>query len=221
VDNTNLMVWNGNNLQVVGDTVRRFVRLYIAPDVEFAYTQVFPFDPVEYVQKHRVRIILAIMTLLRAYALADDKPDLEPLHSFNLWSEFVRGAIVWAGGADPVLSQKDIVQEDEARLELARVMAGWIQAMGTGEFYSLKRVAEEVDKWDETWSAHEEPTRKWPEFFDALEDINVLDTHNKLSVKKLGRWLKKQENSIVDGTKFVKQYNEHRKSYDWALKTGG
>jgi hypothetical protein len=131
----------------------------------------------------------------------------------------VRGAIVWAGGADPVLSQQDIVQEDEERMELARVMAGWRQAMGNGDFYALKKVAEEANRWDDFDRVENEQPRKWPEFYDALEDIKVLDMHNKVSTKKLGHWLKRQENTIVDGMKFVKIYNENRKSWDWALKT--
>jgi hypothetical protein len=170
VDNTNLMVWNGNNLDIVGDTVRRFVRLYIAPDTEFAYRKEFPFDPEEYARKHRVRIITAIMTLLRAYALADDKPKLDALASFDLWSDFVRGAIVWAGGADPVLSQREIVHEDEERLELARVMAGWEEAMGTEKFFSLKEVAGEAGGLDFGGGERGAPQHKHPQFFDALEE---------------------------------------------------
>ena len=219
VDNTNLLVWNGNNLHILGDTMRRFIRLYIAPDVEFAYKTEFPFDPVEYVQEHRVRIVMAIMTLLRAYALAEDKPQLETLGSFDLWSYFVRGAIVWAGGADPVLSQKEIVEEDEDRSELSRVMAGWEEAIGTTEFHSLKKVAAEASEWVGEHDFSREVIRKWPEFYDALEDIGVLDKHNNISDKRLGHWLKKHQTTIVEGKRFVKTFNTDRKSWEWMLKS--
>jgi hypothetical protein len=219
VDNTNLVVWNGNNLLVIGDTVRRFVRVYIDPGVEFAYRQVFPFDPVDYARDHRVRIVTAILTLLRAYAVSEDKPALEPLHNFDLWSQFVRGAIVWAGGADPVLSQSKIVEEDETRLELARIMAGWEESMGTDKFFRLEEVAAEASEWHFGGSTYDRGRPKWPEFYDALEDIAVFDKSNKISTKKLGHWLKTKANAIVDSKTFVRMYNTDRKAYDWMLKT--
>jgi hypothetical protein len=221
VDNTNLMVWNGNNVQVVGDTVRRFVKLYIAPDVEFAYKKAFPFDPVEYGRQHRVDIVMAILTLLKAYTLATDKPVLDPLHSFDLWSSFVRGAVIWAGGADPVASQQNIVEEDEDRLEVARVMAGWAEALGDGgEFFTLEKVCSEAEDEYENRYGQSGDRRKHQLFYEALQWIEVYDSRGGFSPKKLGWWLRKRENMIVDGTKFVKLYDSHSKKFKWALKTG-
>jgi hypothetical protein len=49
----------------------------------------------------------------------------------------------------------------------------------------------EAGAWAEYSAGEGEERRKWPEFFDAMEDIKVLDAHNKISPKKLGHWLEK------------------------------
>jgi len=192
------------------------VMSYINPDVEYAYKTSYPFDPVEYVREHRVKIVMAVFTLLRAYVLAEDKVVPGPLANFDLWWWFVRGAIVWAGGADPVLSQQGIVDEDEDRLEIAKVMAGWGKAMGNGDFYALKDV---VEKANDHYYNHNDIEYDNPLLHEALEEIEVYEKKGHLSAKRFGHWLKSHENEIIDGAKFVKRYNSDRKSYDWALKS--
>ena len=219
VDNTNLLIWNGNNLQVLGDAGRRFIRLYIAPDVEFAYKKQYEFDPVTYVKQHRVRIVLAVLTLLRAFTLANDKPIVKRLGNFELWSDFVRSAIIWAGGEDPVASQDEIVQADEERMNLGRVMEGWMEIVGEeGEnFYPLEFIVKQANEW--SGGAEEYGGgREYQDFHTALVDIEVTDTQNRLSSRRFGHWLLKHENNIVDGRKFIRKFNTDRKANDWALK---
>jgi hypothetical protein len=213
-DNTNTLVWDGNNLEIKGDTVRRLVRAYIAPNVEFAYRVKYPFDPVEYTQKHRVRIVGAVLTLLKAYWLAEEKVALEPLHSFDLWSQWIRGAIVWAGGEDPVASQQEIIEDDEERMQLARIMAGWARAMGIGKFFALELVAEKAGENEEVGPGQWE--RKHPDFYAVLKE-DMRDTHGEISANKLGAYLKKMENRVVEGLKFEKFYNKHVKVFNWKL----
>ncbi len=98
-------------------------------------------------------------------------------------------------------------------------MAGWEEAMGTTEFHSLKKVAAEASEWTGEHDFNREVIRKWPEFYDALEDVGVVDKHNNISDKKLGHWLKKHQTTIVEGKRFVKMFNTDRKSWEWMLKS--
>lgn len=95
----------GNNLSIRGDTARRALRIRITPDCErpedrtgFVHT-----DLVGWVKSERSRLLGAALTILSAYLRAGC-PDVgvRPLGSFEEWSRIVRGAVVWAGGVDPL-----------------------------------------------------------------------------------------------------------------------
>jgi hypothetical protein len=68
-------------------TPQRFVRLYIAPDVEFAYKEKYPFDPVEYVREHRTaspcicRLLPTAITAVLKATFADRFLTCEPVSS--------------------------------------------------------------------------------------------------------------------------------------------
>jgi hypothetical protein len=222
VDNTHTVVWNGNNLEISGDTVRRFVRAYIAPDVEYAYLRKFPFDPVDYAREHRVRIVMAILTLLQAFTLVkkEDRPQLEPFQSFDLWSRFIRGAIVWAGGEDPVKSQKEISEADEERMALARIMKHWEKALGVNKFVAVKEIVRAASSkiGDQPGGTPVFGQRRWPGFHDEFAELDLLGKDGEVSINKLRCWLKENLNRVVDGKKIINQHNSDRNAYDWQLK---
>jgi hypothetical protein len=56
----------------------------------------------EWVAAHRVDIVDACLTLLRAYVVAGRPKVTNVWPAFESWSSLIAGAIVWAGGADPM-----------------------------------------------------------------------------------------------------------------------
>jgi hypothetical protein len=173
VNNTNLLCWNGNNLQIAGDMIRRVLRMYIEPNVEHAFYKEFDFDPVDYAQKHRVRIVMAIVTLICAFLKARDKTVLKPVQNYDEWSNMIRGPIVWAGGEDPVKSQDEIIEQDEERLGVARVMMAWDEVTEESEeFWKLKDVIDEVNAFTDLRD-DERMRRRWPEAYEAMKEAGL------------------------------------------------
>jgi putative DNA primase/helicase len=110
----------GNNLTAKGDMTRRMIRCTIDPKMERPETRTFNNDPVEDAQRGRGKYLTAVLTILRAHAVANrPQCDLAPLGSFEEWSRIVRAALVWLGEADPCDTMNDVAGDDEEREALA------------------------------------------------------------------------------------------------------
>lgn len=107
----NVTVWlaTGNNIEPILDTVRRVLMVRVQVDVErpqerndFKRPQL-----VAYAEQNRAEFLAHALTILRAYHLAGRPAQpLAAWGSFSVWSDLVRGALVWAGLADPFLTQR-------------------------------------------------------------------------------------------------------------------
>ncbi len=60
-------------------------------------------------QENRSDYLSAALTILRAFHVAG-RPDqrISPWGSFTAWSKLVRGALVWAGLPDPIITQRRV-----------------------------------------------------------------------------------------------------------------
>lgn len=126
------MFATGNNSRVYGDMTRRALRCTIDPEVERPETRQFDFDPLQLAQKERGRYLGAVLTILRAHAVAQHpQPKMPPFGSFEFWSRTVRAALVWLGEADPCDTMKDLAADDEERETLAMLIEAWHAAHGT------------------------------------------------------------------------------------------
>lgn len=107
----NVTTWmaTGNNIEPIGDTVRRSALIRIEVDVERPHERTgFKYPELKrYALEHRSELLSAALTILRAYHVAE-RPDqkLETWGSFTAWSDLVRGSLVWLGLPDPYITQK-------------------------------------------------------------------------------------------------------------------
>lgn len=107
----NVTTWfaTGNNIAPEGDTVRRALVCRIEVDTERPQERTgFKYDPIEaHVDANRSQLLSAALTILRAYHCAG-RPSmgLPSWGSFTVWSSLVRNALVWAGCADPFITQQ-------------------------------------------------------------------------------------------------------------------
>lgn len=105
----NVTTWlaTGNNLEPEGDTVRRVLMVRIEaleerPQERSGWRHNLMGG---YALEHRAELLSAALTLLRAYHCAG-RPDMKlAAWTFGPWGELIRGALVWAGCADPYLTQ--------------------------------------------------------------------------------------------------------------------
>ncbi len=107
----NVTTWwaTGNNIEPVGDTVRRvlLVRVDVRDERPQERDDFKRKELLAHVEENRAALLSAALTILRAFHVAGRPAQTLPTWgSFNEWSKLIRGALVWAGLPDPYLTQK-------------------------------------------------------------------------------------------------------------------
>jgi hypothetical protein len=125
-------VWyaTGNNVGLRGDVLRRIVPCRLEtreerPEDRREFT--IKGDLLEHVRHERPRLVAALLTILRAHAVAG-WPDggLTPLGSFEAWSRKVRSAVFWATGLDPCQTREELRATDPEVLARTALIEGWL-----------------------------------------------------------------------------------------------
>jgi putative DNA primase/helicase len=137
VPNVATFIATGNNVSVLGDTVRRTLRLRIEPIQERPEERNDFRHPnlLAHVREQRPRLLAAAMTILSAYRLAGSPPAAGVWGSFEEWSAKVAGAVVFCGLPDPTearLSHDSLEEADHG--DLLDILRGLRQldSEGTG-----------------------------------------------------------------------------------------
>jgi hypothetical protein len=142
-------VWaaTANNAALVGDIHRRCVRCRLESPLESPEERTGFKHP--YIKAHilenRNELLSAAFTVLRGYfAAGKPRQKLPHFGKFEAWSETVREAVVWAGGADPLSTrEKHKNQPGSAIASLAAVLEGLMPLGVTTAERIIKRCAEE------------------------------------------------------------------------------
>jgi hypothetical protein len=116
---------SGVNLTLAGDASRRAVICRLDAQVERPDTRVFDFDCHAEVLAARPELVVAGLTILRAYRLIGRlEKKLTPMGSFTDW-DWIRGALVWLECDDPADTRLSILDSDPMKDELLNVMELW------------------------------------------------------------------------------------------------
>jgi hypothetical protein len=130
------IVWfsTGNGMIIGGDMARRSLLARLEPPVDHPERRTGPRPGVSwkypnllaYVKKRRPAILTDVLTIVAAYLRAG-RPDmgLPAMGSFKEWSDVIRSAIVFAGGADPVDTVVDVHQADLEDQALRGMVECW------------------------------------------------------------------------------------------------
>ena len=145
----------GNNLRFGRTLGRRMVPSALDPRCEhpedrtdFRYS-----DAVGYVKARRPRLVVAALAVLRAYELAGRPPHGRPrMGSFEAWDDLVRGAVAWAGLADPAATDDPTKARGRVRAEADEDIDAFdelLQALEAAFETKAFRVADVVPKAEE------------------------------------------------------------------------
>ena len=138
----------GNNLNFSGDLVTRAMKVVVAPGVSNPEDSTFSFDPVTYTRQHRSSLVVAALTVLRAYVAAG-RPGESDLGGHRMPDfKLIRGALVWLGYPDPMNSMRSLRQESPELFRHARLIQGVLRTIGLGvsfKAWQLKGTDEIMD----------------------------------------------------------------------------
>lgn len=179
----------GNNLEISNDIVRRVLLCQIDAGIERPELREFKNDVFEIAYDKRGALVAAILTILRAWHSASTAIGVKPLGSYKQWSFRVRSPLIWLDREDPCASEKTARESDPGREVTYTIFMQWKQKLGTTNTFTIQQIIARayVDQ----------------EFFGAL-DMVASAPGGGLSNQKLGHWLSKNKNKIVNGLKLQK-----------------
>jgi len=182
---TALVLASGNNLTFAGDTSRRAVICRLDAQVERPDTRSFDFDCHAEVLADRPELVAAGLTILRAYVVAGRPQKLTPMGSFTDW-EWIRGALVWLGCADPADTRLSILDSDPRKDELVGVMDLWAKAFGDAPV-EVARIGKGTGEAEV-----------------ALQEklVEVACRQGKWNAKSIGWWLRRNKDRVLGGQSF-------------------
>jgi hypothetical protein len=177
---TPLITANGNNLVVKGDLTRRSVFGRLDPKTERPELLQFNYDPIADAKQNRGELVVAALTILRAYYVAG-RPDRPPrLQSFEVWSDTVRAPLIWLGAGDPVKTMDRMRKVDPVLRDLRVVMFSWKIAFGVTSV-TARWVIDAADEAVTTGDRYDGFKKKYtrPDLRDALMTVAGRAGHQK------------------------------------------
>jgi hypothetical protein len=180
----------GNNLRLIGDLTRRALVGFLDPRCERPELREFATNPLQLIRQDRGRYVTAALTVLRAFYVAGRPQQASPLGSFDGWSRRVRDALVWLGEADPCATMERARAEDPQLEKLRSVMHHWQQALGDRSLSAADLV-----------EFAESAVLDARQFREAL--MAVAGVGHTVNTRRLGIWLGRNKDRVVDGFKIV------------------
>jgi hypothetical protein len=204
--NRSLFLVSGNNLVLTGDTHRRILLARLDAQIETPFKREFEFDPLAEVCNNRQALVVAALTIVRAYITAG-RPKVAKgrIASFELWDDLVRQPLCWIrermvepgrdltdlpSFVDPADSIDRAASENPETSKLAALLNAWITTFGT----TPTSPAQAITKATEQFGVQSV-------LFDALDEI--AGQNSKLNVRILGRWLERHAGQLCTGLRLV------------------
>jgi hypothetical protein len=186
----------GNNLVIADDLTDRCLLCSLDAKVERPGLRKFSVDIVKETRAGRGELVVAALTVLRAWHVAQaagEHVNVDPFGGFEDWSRRVREALIWLGEADPYDTVEKARGDDPAREALVAVLIQWEQHLGVGTRWTVQEVI-----------AH---AVNVPEFYTALMNVAASKSGGSVSNDRLGRWFKHAEGKISNKLKLLRVGN--------------
>ncbi|HXG69939.1 MAG TPA: hypothetical protein VNJ04_04920 [Gemmatimonadaceae bacterium] len=215
-----VLLASGNNIVLSEDTVRRVLIARLESPAEnpedrvgFRHPHLF-----DWIIAERPRLVAAALTVLVAFASrGGHRNDDKAWGSFEAWSRLVPGAIVYAGGADPMLARPSIEQHasDSSRAlvtvldMLPRLCPG--RGLTTREIVHLLYPAKTADA--------ERTLDGFDDLRDAIEAWTLPKPGQPPSLQLLGKRLRSNVGRCIGGRRLVRdQANDARQTVRWRVQ---
>ena len=213
----------GNNLRPVSDLKRRSCLIRMDAGVERPEHRTFKFDVIEEAMKDRDVLIRAALDISASYmeagtppvfvqdAEGNDEP-LKPAGSFEVWDKMIRRALVWHGMPDPLKSAETLRELDPELEATTMLIDAWFRifqdkAIRAGDV--IERALAKVNDGGDNWVLQNQDLN------DALHFV----CSDNVNARRLGNWLRKSRDFIVNGKRLVQAGKDsHANTILWKVE---
>lgn len=201
---------NGNHLTLVDDLTRRCILATLDRNEENPEEHDYHQRPDKVILADRGRYVHAGLTVVGSYLKSKGKVRLPPLASYEAWSKSVREALVWLGYEDPVLSMKNVKENDPERNKREAVFANWPEKASGNDWEGNPKLLTVAELIEEPGGTLDE-AEAWREALKQVAD----DGKGGVDKHTFGNWLRRQKDRVVAGRKLVSQLDGKRKIMKW------
>ena len=218
VPTTTLLLVTGNNITVAGDLCRRILICRIDPQDETPWKRAFDMDPAEYCREHRLDIVAAGLTIIRAGIQSG--PEMPGrTASFEVWSDSVRRAVCLVAKygvldvTDPVESIDVAYGADPETGNLGALLDAWYDIWKDDPIKTstlINAAQETCNGFDEMAKNGVDGELKYPKLAEAVDAI--CGNGKTLNPHRLGIWIGKNKARIVNDFRIVES-EQSKKSH--------
>jgi putative DNA primase/helicase len=205
-----LLTATGNNLILQGDLPRRSLRCEIDAKTERPELRVFPGANIQSVfRQRRGELVMALLTVLRAYQVSNATAShtVSALGGFEMWSAWVRDALIWLGCEDPCNTIETIRIGNPEREQHEAAVLAWRDhpKLGLNKVVKVRDLTDAADLFTTS-----PPPPATQQLHDALHAV-AADTRRRDSIshERLGRWLRKVNGKFEQGLRIARVGSIH------------
>lgn len=214
IESRSTLYANGNNIRLRGDITRRAVQCVMDAGIERPEFRPFSIDPVQMVLNDRGKYIAAILTIAKAYILANKPNTLKPrLASFEDWSDLVRSCLVWLDCADPLDTMEEARSEDPELQAMTNVFTA-LWDVTEGKKRTAKQIVGLALGQDDANFEHDE--QRAEVLKEALMNVSA-DNKGFITPLRLGKWLSRKKGRICNNLKLENEVDSHGHAAKWYL----
>ncbi|HET9951438.1 MAG TPA: hypothetical protein VFS09_06545 [Candidatus Eisenbacteria bacterium] len=205
-----VVLYTGNNIEHRGDSTRRVIVARVEsplenpedrPVAEFLHP-----DLLGWIKKERGRLLRAALTVLRAFIVAG-RPGVGTKTwggGFESWSALIPPAIVYCGGADPMLSRPAATGDEEPeKAALASVLMGLARLDEDRKGMTVRDIVGRLYQNGKARPADAAPDG-WEDFREALESLAPPKQGLAPDPKRLGDRLRTLgKGRVISGARLV------------------
>ncbi|MGM4875785.1 hypothetical protein AB7645_31670 [Bradyrhizobium sp. 956_D2_N1_5] len=190
VSTRTVVLGSGNNVGPKQDLLRRVLTIHLDPRCATPATMTYKGAPVANVRQRRGVYVSAVLTIIEAWRRAGSpRVRADNIVTYGgAWSDYCRYPLMWLGYPDPATTLLEQVRHDPDGGALGGLIHEWHVLFGDTPTTVRRAV---------------EAAKSYPNLLDAMREFPV-EERGEINRSKLGWLLKKNENRIVGGLKFVR-----------------
>ena len=187
-----LVLITSNNAPVRVEMLRRSLRIRIVANTDKPELRRFDFEPYEEAAHHRVQIVAAGITIIKAWWAQRETTEGQfirrtTLGSFEAWADLVAGAVEWLLGMNPIALIEEAKAED-------------IKRSAEREVINALYARFDEDSWTAKQAVTEPPTTQPDELhvFSWVRETweDVLNFRDKPTARQVGNWLARHRDRV-------------------------